>query len=96
MGSTPIIHLWEYRDLIYFGDTAKEQERAIEEALHQHSKAPSAPPESKSRESIREEFGGVTEPSFGGSRIPMMVTLFARNVPDGCHCWFSLRLLTST
>jgi hypothetical protein len=31
--STPIVHLWEYKDLIYFGDTAEELAAGIRAAL---------------------------------------------------------------
>ena len=33
--STPLINLWEYRDLIYFGDTAQELASAVEKALNE-------------------------------------------------------------
>lgn len=33
--STPLINLWEYKDLIYFGDTAQELACAIEKALRE-------------------------------------------------------------
>jgi hypothetical protein len=38
--STPLIHLWEYKDSIYFGDTAKELASAVEAALEE---APDSP-----------------------------------------------------
>jgi len=31
--ATPIIYLWDYEDLVYFGETAEELERAVEAAL---------------------------------------------------------------
>jgi len=31
--ATPIIHLWEYEGLVYFGETGEELERAVEAAL---------------------------------------------------------------
>jgi len=40
--STPMIQLWEYKDLVYLGDTAEELADAIEEAL-------SEPPDSPKR-----------------------------------------------
>jgi len=33
--ATPLIHLWEYRDLVYFGDTAGELTSAVEQALRE-------------------------------------------------------------
>lgn len=38
--STPIIHLWEYKDLVYFGDTAEELATATEAALNEPSDSP--------------------------------------------------------
>jgi hypothetical protein len=38
--STPLIHLWEYKDLIYFGDTAEELAHAVEEALQEPADSP--------------------------------------------------------
>ena len=38
--STPLIHLWEYKDLIYFGDTAEELARAVEQALEEPHDSP--------------------------------------------------------
>jgi hypothetical protein len=38
--STPIIHLWEYKDLIYFGDTAEELALAVETALNESPNSP--------------------------------------------------------
>lgn len=38
--STPLIHLWEYKDLIYFGDTATELASAIRAALNEPPDSP--------------------------------------------------------
>ena len=38
--STPIIHLWEYRDLVYFGDTAEELASAVVAALNEPADSP--------------------------------------------------------
>jgi len=38
--ASPLIHLWEYGDLIYFGDTTDELARAVREALHEPSDSP--------------------------------------------------------
>ena len=38
--STPLVNLWEYKDLIYFGDTANELASAVETALRE---APDSP-----------------------------------------------------
>ncbi len=38
--STPLIHLWEYKDLIYFGDTTDELINATEQALDEPSNSP--------------------------------------------------------
>ena len=38
--STPLIHLWEYKDLIYFGDTAEELASAVEAALDEPLDSP--------------------------------------------------------
>jgi glycosyltransferase involved in cell wall biosynthesis len=38
--STPIIHLWEYGDLVYLGDTAQELAVAIEAALNEPVDSP--------------------------------------------------------
>jgi hypothetical protein len=38
--STPVIPLWEYSDLIYFGDTATEITHAIHDALEEPSTSP--------------------------------------------------------
>lgn len=38
--STPMIHLWEYKDLIYFGDAAEELALAIEAALNEPFDSP--------------------------------------------------------
>lgn len=38
--STPLIHLWEYKDLIYFGDTAEELSSAVKEALNEPFDSP--------------------------------------------------------
>jgi hypothetical protein len=38
--ASPLIHLWEYKDLIYFGDTAEELARAVEEALDEPCDSP--------------------------------------------------------
>jgi hypothetical protein len=38
--STPIVHLWEYKDLIYFGDTAEELALAVEAALGEPCDSP--------------------------------------------------------
>ena len=38
--STPLINLCEYKDLIYFGDTAQELVSAVEDALHEPSDSP--------------------------------------------------------
>jgi glycosyltransferase involved in cell wall biosynthesis len=38
--STPLINLWEYEDLIYFGDTAEELAAAVESALNEPLDSP--------------------------------------------------------
>lgn len=38
--STPIVNLWEYSDIIYFGDDSCELIRAIELALEEPSDSP--------------------------------------------------------
>jgi len=38
--STPLIHLWEYKDLIYFGDTAEELASATRAALSEPPDSP--------------------------------------------------------
>jgi GT2 family glycosyltransferase len=38
--STPLVHLWEYKDLIYFGDTAEELAGAVEQALQEPPDSP--------------------------------------------------------
>jgi len=38
--ATPIIHLWEYEGLVYFGETAEELERAVEAALEEPVDSP--------------------------------------------------------
>jgi hypothetical protein len=38
--STPLIHLWQYKDLIYFGETAEELARAVEAALAEPKDSP--------------------------------------------------------
>jgi glycosyl transferase family 1 len=38
--STPLVHLWEYKDLIYFGDTAEELALAVEAALGEPRDSP--------------------------------------------------------
>jgi glycosyltransferase involved in cell wall biosynthesis len=38
--ATPIMHLWEYDDVIYFGDTALEMASAIEAALNEAPESP--------------------------------------------------------
>jgi hypothetical protein len=38
--STPLINLWEYKDLIYFGDTAQELGAAMKKALNESPDSP--------------------------------------------------------
>jgi len=38
--STPLIHLWEYKDVIYFGDTVEELASAVEAALNEPPDSP--------------------------------------------------------
>jgi hypothetical protein len=38
--STPLINLWEYKDLIYFGETAQELGAAMEKALNESPDSP--------------------------------------------------------
>ena len=38
--STPAVHLWEYRDLIHFGDTAEELADGVKAALNEPSDSP--------------------------------------------------------
>jgi glycosyltransferase involved in cell wall biosynthesis len=38
--STPMIQLWQYKDLVYFGDTAEDLADAIEEALREPPESP--------------------------------------------------------
>jgi len=38
--ATPIIHLWEYEGLVYFGETEEELERAVEAALEEPMDSP--------------------------------------------------------
>jgi glycosyltransferase involved in cell wall biosynthesis len=38
--STPLIHIWEYKDLIYFGDTAEELVLAVQAALNEPPDSP--------------------------------------------------------
>jgi hypothetical protein len=38
--STPIVHLWDYEDLIYFGDTAEELALAVKAALSEPIDSP--------------------------------------------------------
>ena len=38
--ATPILHLWEFEDVVYFGDTAIELASAIEAALNEPSDSP--------------------------------------------------------
>jgi glycosyltransferase involved in cell wall biosynthesis len=38
--STPLIHLWEYKDLIYLGDSAEELATAIQSALNEPPDSP--------------------------------------------------------
>ncbi|HXW89864.1 MAG TPA: glycosyltransferase, partial [Terriglobales bacterium] len=38
--STPLIHLWQYKDLIYFGETAEQLVSAVEAALNEPSDSP--------------------------------------------------------
>lgn len=38
--STPIVNLWEYSDIIYFGDDAEELSRAIQSALDEPADSP--------------------------------------------------------
>lgn len=38
--STPVIHLWEYKNLIYFGDTAEELASAVKDALSEPANSP--------------------------------------------------------
>jgi glycosyltransferase involved in cell wall biosynthesis len=38
--STPLVELWEYKDLIYLGDTAEELASAVEKALREPPDSP--------------------------------------------------------
>jgi len=38
--SVPLVHLWEYKDLVYFGDTADELSSAVEAALAEPPDSP--------------------------------------------------------
>jgi glycosyltransferase involved in cell wall biosynthesis len=69
--STPLINLWEYKDLIYFGDTAQELASAIENALRE-------PPDSPKR-AARIEIAKIHS-------LENLATLLANSLPLTAGC----------
>ena len=70
--STPLINLWEYKDLIYFGDTAQELASAVEHALNESVDSP--------RRAARIEI--AREHS-----IENLAALLGEYLPLGGGCW---------